>query len=340
MQLFDKANRISGLLNAEGKKEKRLYTVLSVVFFVPGSILLWEFVYELSHMIGAIASRDTGYALYELIRMLPLTLVMLSFMHFSIFLHNAFIAGDIKARAGNWFKMGLFSGSFGIIIIVLVFAGLISGSYYSIVEGFPTLMFPLDTVLLAVVFVVFAVFSVKYSGKLKKNGSNIPFTVQRHCLFIRGAAKFLGILSFIVASAGFAACYYGLSVLDWSHGALFFNIMLWMNYFTAFIMFVLYRFVFAELNPDGGTRRNCLKGLSGSFLIINIILFVLYMLSMEIYPDAPNNNAFGLLPGDFMATVSIFPFIYGLNNILTPICGLIYCIASPDSGKKKDRSCE
>lgn len=332
MLLFDKANRISGLLDKEGRKEKRLYTVFSAVFFLTGSFSLWEFVYELSHMIGAIASRDPGYAEYELVRMLPATMFMLACLFCSISLHNAFIALNLRCRVKHWLFMGVFSVVIGLAIIIYIPVGIGKSMYFSLVEGFPTLLFPLDYMIAGGLLILYGIFAIAYSYKLKKKDTSLPFVVSRHPAVLRKIGKLIGILPFFVGSAGFAAAVYGLTVLDWSHGAVFFNVMLWLNFFAAFLMLFLYRTVFCELRPEGEDRIVCLKSLSVTFIVLNIVIFILYNVSVEMYNEAPNLNAFGLLPADYTSTTNVFPFIYGLNNILTPLAALLYSITA---GRKK-----
>lgn len=322
------------MFNFKKVKENRLYTILTVIFWVLGAWMLWEFVYELSHMIGAIVCRDAAYAIYELLRMLPMTLCMVAILFFNMFLLNAYIAKDIKARAGNWKLISVFAMIFGIAVIIYVIAGLISGRYISIVECFPTLLYPLDTILLAIIFIIGSVWAWKYSG-YQTSGSEaattLPFAVCRFNPVLRNIGRFFCFISFLISICAFAATCYGPFILDWCHGYVLFNIVFWLIYFSAFFMYFCYRFIYCNKNNED--KPAFLKKYSLIFLAANIILMILYVIIVNNNVEAPAQNAFGLLPIDFTASANVFHLIYGANNILVPLFAFLYSLKASVSKK-------
>lgn len=350
------------MFNFEKIKEKKLYDILTVICWVLGAWMLWEFVYELSHMIGAIVCRDAAYAIYELLRMLPMTLCMVAILFFNMFLLNAYIAKDIKARAGNWKLISVFAMIFGIAVIIYVIAGLISGRYISIVECFPTLLYPLDTILLAIFFIIGSIWAYKYSGYLLPKDSSgslatdapaasdapaafdapaasdapaattaLPFAVCRFNPVFRNIGRFFCFLSFLVSICAFAATCYGPFILDWCHGYILFNIVFWLIYFSAFFMYFCYRFIYCKKSNE--EKPAFLKKYSLIFLLANIILMVLYIVIVNNNVEAPAQNAFGLLPIDFTASANVFHLIYGANNILVPLFAFLYSLKASVSKK-------
>lgn len=310
------------------KKESRLYTILTVILWTLGALTLWEFVYELSHMVGAIVCGDIEYTLIELFRMMPHTLTMITYIFSSVILHSAFISKDIESRIKRWRTLGIFTVVMGFIIIIYIFVGLGTGRYLSLVEGSPTALFPLDIMLGGILFIAFGFYSNEHSGKIKEFGSEIGYSSSKmNPLF--GIVKIFCFLGFLISSCGFAAAFYGTYVLDWAHGRIFFNIMLWLNYFTAPAMYFVYRFICLGVDNKNENKDRDIKKYSLLFLIINIVLMILYEVSVQIYPEAPNQNAFGLFPNDFIASVNVFPLIYAANNILTPAVSLIISSIHP-----------
>ena len=97
--------------------------------------------------------------------------------------------------------------------------------------------------------------------------------------------------------------------------------MLWLNFFSSFAMYAAYRYVFCELKPR--YRGKASVKLGCFFLIVNVILFVLYNVTVQIWNEAPNVTVFGLLPADFTASMNIFAIVYGANNLLAPIIAII-----------------
>ena len=305
-------------------REKKFYTILTVIFWVLASFLLWEFVYELSHMIGAIVCHDLKSALDEGLRMLPMTLSMVAFMFFGMFTLNAYTAKDIKARTFNWKIMSIFSYVLGAAVVICVISGLISGRYMALVEGFPTLLFPLDIMIGGFILIAYGIFARKNYIYLKDNGSKLPYSICRFNKVLRYIGRFFCFLSYCVSTVAFAGFIYGLFVVDFRHGGVFYNICLLLNYFTAFFMFYVYRFVY--VNKPNEEKPAALKKYSLAFLVANIIIFALFMLSVQLTPFAPDQNAFGILPVDFIASVNVFMPVYGLNNILVPVVAFLYSL--------------
>lgn len=297
--------------------EKRLYSILAIVLWVLGSFGIWEVVYELSHMVGAIVSGDPGYALGEFLRMLPMVLVVATFLFDGVFLHNAFVADNDKVRRDNWKKMGVFMFVMSALIVVYVLVGMITGRYFSIVEGNPTWLFPLDTVIFAVLFTGFGYWALK-----RKPLENLKYGTRHYKGVVRGIGLFFCILSYFISTSAFAGFMYGIFIMDWSHGYLLFNFAMLLVFAVAFGNFAVYRFVYRKL-PEGGKPSGLVK-MSLISLGVALISIALYLAAVEAYPMAPNQNAFGLYPVDFTASVSVFPFILGANNILVPVCALIY----------------
>lgn len=315
-------NKLANITNFEKLNEEKLYTWLTIIFWIPGAWTLWEFVYELSHMIGAIVCRDAAYAVYELLRMLPMTLCMICFLFSSAFLHNAYTARDLKTRSYNFKAMSFFDIIVAIIGIIYTVCGLITGRYISLVEGFPTILYPLDTILLSLLFIFFGLWAFKYSEYLRFKGSDLPYSECKFKPLLRNIGRVFCFLSFLVTTCAFAASVYGPFILDFRHGYIIFNILLWLNYFTAFFMFLCYRFIYCKKSNED--KPACLKKFSLSFLIINAVLMALYLITVQNCPEAPAQNAFGLFPVDFTASANVFHLIYGANNILVPLWGLIY----------------
>ena len=342
-------------------KERRFYTLLSFILFIPGAFSFWEFVYEMCNMIGSIASGDPAQALAELKRMLPLILTAFIYVYLAVKAFRAYTALP-KQRACIWRQTGLTSVIAGAVVCLYVIIGLITGQYARIIEGHISLLFPLDMVIGGVVFILYGVHAVRYSGRLgyrleqEQTASAAP-TVSTDRPYPSGPIcitsrfRFFHILSYLAAMCGFAACFYGTYVLDFAHGSIFFNIMLLLNYFSAFAMLIVYRFIYVEqpagahpvVEPSadkhqaaGHLLNDCPTGeysdvrkpslafkWSLGFLIGNIIIFILYLVSVELQNEAPNLNAFGLLPIEFTASFNAFPVIYGLNNIIAPLTALI-----------------
>ncbi len=298
-------------------KEKRFYNILSIVLFIPGSILMWEVIRELCHIIGSIVCGDIRAVIEQVKRMAPLYLAAFIFVYLACFLHAAFTAKNQEKRAKIWNVNGIVTVFLGIIQAALVLAYIATGKYEKLVEGYIYPLFPLDMLILGIAFVAYGIFGVKYSGKIAKKGSAAEY-------FDKGVNPFANIarvLSYIVTMCSFAAVVMSPVVVDWAHGYIFYNIMLCISFLTPVVMAALYRFGYFGLEKE---KRPGMQVLTAALLLVmNILVLVLYTLSVQLQPDAPGQNAFAVLPVEFTASFNAFPLIYGANNILAPLAALV-----------------
>lgn len=302
--------------------EKRFYAIDSFLLFVVGSFFFWEFIYELSNMLGSISCGSPDQALTELIRVFPIIFAAFVTIYLAYCLHCAYQAKDKVTRAKVWRVNGQITIVLGIIEATYVILGDVLGIYEKLIEGYPTMLFPLDIFVYGVLIILYGVYSIIYSKIIVENDPEAPFiNITLKNGKKRKSLGFLTGLVYLFALAGFQACIRGFYILDFTHGAIFFNIMLWLMYFVPVEMFLVYRYVYIELPVS--MRVGKLKPIALTFLCINIVILGLYMLSVEIYNEAPNQNAFGILPLDFTASLNAFLLLYGSVAVITPIVALI-----------------
>ena len=319
------------------RNEKILYTLLTIVLWVIASFALWEQVCELSHEIGAIVSHDMGYAVEEISRMLPCTLLLVAILFSELFLNNAFTASDVKARVANWKIMGFLFAAIGIAVVAYVCIRVATGGYLGFIEGSPTALYPLDTVLLAVIMAVCGFFFYKYAKYIKENGSDISYTRSNMSGVLRAILRFLGFLGMLLANYAFASCVYSIFEMDFVNGGVFLNICVFAVFLLPVAMFYAYRFVY--LKEDEENRTKCLRKLSAGFLIAAVLVMLLYIFSSKMYFYALSSNCPGLFPVDNISSTYLFPVIYGANNILTPAIALA-CnfVKRADKGGKSENA--
>ncbi len=309
-------------LGADARRERLFYLIISVLTFVPGAFTLWEIHYQLWHIIGSFASNSPDQALVQIIRMLPLYLTGAALIFMLIFTNSAYRAKSEKSRITLWIAGGTVMIILGIIIAVYVIAGVILGEYAKLIEGYITPLFPLDMLCFGLIFALIGILSLRYSKILKNRSSALPYVNDKGLFGFRlFSFGLLRALSLLIAMCSFAACIYAFWVLDLKHGYLMYSIVLWLNFLTAFAMYFVYKYIFCEMKESKrgsvAVRFGCI------FLIANIILFGLHLLTVQIWNEAPDVTAFGLLPADFTAGMNVFGLFYGLNNILAPLIAII-----------------
>lgn len=296
-------------------KERRFYSILSIILFIPGALCMWEFVFELCNMIGSIASNDPARAVVEFMRMAPFIVTTLIYIYLAAYTYAAYRAADCVKRFRIWKINGVITIILGASVILYIAFGWLSGQYARIIEGYLSPLFPLDIALGGALFVLVGILAICYGERIRAS-QRISASAELVSYF-----RLFHLLSYLVGCCGFAGVLYGVFTVDFTHGNIFFNVMLLLNYFSAFFMLVIYRFVFAEKKDTA--RDKSRTRWSVGFLIANIVIFALYMVSVELQNEAPGQNAFAILPIEFTASFNAFPLIYGANNILAPLVALV-----------------
>ncbi len=326
-------DRIKAGLDANARKERRFYMFLSVIAYIPGAFALWEINYELWNMIGSTASGSPDMAVTEALRMIPLYLVGAALILFLVYTNGAYRAKSEKARIRKWLAGGTVMVIMGVITAAYVVIGVLLGEYGELIEGYVSPLYPLDMLLAGAVFAGVGFLSIHYAAVLRRKPSVLPYVADKGLFGLRlrtfGLLRALGLA---MSMLGFAASFWGITVLDLSHGYLMYSIVLWLNYFTAFAMYLAYKYIFCETKPE--SRGTAAVKLGAIFLIVNVVLFALHLVTVQIWNEAPNVAAFGILPADFLSSMNIFAVAYGLNNILTPIVAIARGLVM----EKKNRS--
>lgn len=320
--LFSGYSRFAADLGRDGLKERRFYLIISVLAFIPAAFILWEIHYELWTIIGSFASHSPDQAAVHVRRMIPLYVTGLALIFFLIYTNGAYRAGSEHGRITKWRVGGIVMIILGAVTSLYVIIGLLTGEYARIVEGYLTPLFPLDFLLAGLLFAAMGFLSTHYSKVISRKGTELPYVNDSGLFGLRMCTFGLfRLLSLLVSLCAFAGSIWAFVVLDLAHGYLIYSIVLWLNFLTAFAMYVVYRYVFCELRaekrPAASFRLGCI------FLVINIVLFALHLLTVQIWNEAPDITAFGLLPADFLASKNLFALYFGLNNILAPLIAVI-----------------
>lgn len=320
-KFFSKEINIGSNLDAEAKKEHKFYLILNSVLFILAAFVFWEFIYELCHIIGSSVSGSVDQALELILRMLPVMITAFTLVYMCAFTFNAYNSVASAIRYKNWKRGGITVIVWGAVVVIYIIVGLIRGQYKKIIDGSFYPLYPLDFLIGGLVLIAFGLWCIKYSDKLKKDGSKLPDGSRIKNPFLRGVNGFFCSLSFMVGLSSLAACFYGICTMDWTHGYLFFNVMIWLNYFVAFAQVLDFRFLYAETKRE--ERPGMLVKLGVMFLVLNVVLLGLYLLSVQLQNEAPNQNAYSILPIDLAANFNAFLVIIGANNILAPIVAIL-----------------
>lgn len=286
--------------------------VISLALFAVSALSLWQSVYYLCNLVGAYASHAPYQALAELGRVFPAMLASCVFAGLSLGVFNIYRSANPERRRARARRQGAALLICGTILVIYIPVGRLAGAYSAFVEGYPSALFPLNLLILGVVFLLAGLVLWFFSGRLTSVTCNLP-----------GRCSVGAVFCYVVGCCAAAGCFWGIIAMDWRHGGLLFNTALWLNYFAAALNVLLYRFVYAEAAPE---KRNALGvKLARAMLFVNAALLVYYALAVLVENEAPNANAVAVMPLENFSSMHLFLPIFAVNNLLGPLVALLRC---------------
>jgi len=286
--------------------------IISLVLFVLSALSMWQFIYVLCNVVGAFCSSAAYQAFAELSRMFPAMLTALVFVGLSLGVFNIYRTADPNKRRARSRRQGAALMLCGLVIMAYIPLGRLFGAYSSFMEGYPSAFFPMDVWIAGIAFLLLGMILWAAAGTLTTVTCHLP-----------GRCSVGAVFSYTVGCCAAAGCFWGIFTMDWTHGNLFFNVTLWLNYFSAGAMLLVYRYLYAETAlekrlPLGVTASKC-------FLIGNAVLLVLYLLAVTIEREAADANALSVMPLENLSGKQLFLPIFAVNNLLAPLVALIRC---------------
>lgn len=303
------------------KKQAVVLACLIIVFFIISAFTFMNMLYGFVDCIGSIVSGSVDVALKDLMRSVPLFLVFFMSLWTLLLLQASFRKVNDEKWHKSLFKDAICIIAFGGVNIIYVIVGLITGNYLSIVEGSPTPIYPLDTVLFSVLFIILGVFVILY---LKKFGKDHSFVLEGHGQIVtkaRGAYCTFVTFWMLFALFGLSAGLYSLFIYDFKHGFAFYGIATILVYLLSPIFLGVWEFYYNELKEE--KKKEFLLPLALCGLCVSVIAVALYMISLSTGMDAPSNAGFGMFPIAFSASVNIATLLAVFTPLIVSIVALI-----------------
>ncbi len=306
--------RSASSYSEKGKKSFLILNIISIVLFVIGSFAVFSSLYMFCNMIGSIVSGTPKAALHELIRVCPIIIAECGLVYVAAFIHNWTAPKSEGKFSKNVKKNGIICSVIGAIITLYVIVGVIAGLFHGLVEGYPTALFPLDLLFAGLAYIALGVCLLVFGKKIKLD---LPYSDHK-------SNGFFGVLSTIQYMGtlyAFASFIYSFWVVDWSHGHIFYSLMLELILLIMVAMACVYKFIYCPLKKKEKNSFQILA--SASFLVLNMIVFALYLVAFSNDVAAPSDAWYGILAIDFTASFNAVTYVYGLMIILTPLIALI-----------------
>lgn len=324
---FKKENRIFSGKTKEEKKQNFLRIFICAALFVFDSFLMWDFLYNLCNIIGSIVSGTPSEGIAQALREIPQNTLAVALMHLLIWYYRGNFAVRPEKRKNYIRANAAVSAVLGLAAAVYVIAGCASGFYFSLIEGHPTALYPLDMLIWALLLCTFSVWCFANAENKEENSGA---RTAGKCFAVKIIDGIFCTFSLGAALCTFAGFIYGIFTVDFAREGIFFDIVLLLNYLTAVLQALVFLFVYRFVKDE--LKRKAQRTFALSFLIFNIVLFVLYFVSVQLENEAPNLNAIGILPVEYTASFHAFPLIFGINNVVVPLGAFVKSFF----GKKKE----
>ena len=319
-KFFSKDNFILSTFNKGQRIQSLIISLALIVFFVFTAYTFMNAMYAFADCIGSIVCGSMDSALRDATRSLPLFLSCFMSVWAMLLLQAAFRNVSDEKRIRSLKKDAIVLLAFAGANLVAIIAMLAMGKLHSIVEGSPSPLYPLDSILYSLIFVALAIFTLVY---LKKLQDKIPFQVpQRGEIVRKGRGVYCVFVSFwmLIAAFSFAAFSIGLFITDFEH-YFFFALALTLVYLTNVLFFGFWEFYYNELKEE--KKKELLLPLAIFGLIVAVLMAALYMIALATNLDAPSNFGFGTLPIAFTASVNMATLVVVFTPVIVSIVALI-----------------
>ena len=327
-KLFDKSNFTLSSFDKKQKTQSLVVSLLVIASFVMAAFTLFDALYAFSDIVGCFVSSSPDVAIKDILRSIPLFLMLAMAILIVLLFHATFRRTD-----ENKWKKELMGYSIAIIAvasinIIYIFVGLIVGKYYSLVEGAPSPLYPLDSMLYALFGIAIAVANILY---VKKYMEKYPYVVPVRSGIVtkvRVVYCFALIVYLLIALFGLSGGLYSIFIYDFIHGYAFYGVGVVLAYLSSPLILCGWEFYYNELKDE--KKKELLLPISLVSAGASVAIAALYFISLQTNLFAPSNGGFGMFPVTFSASVNIatvcvvaipvvFSLVSGVKGLITKL---------------------
>lgn len=320
-ELFNKENFVPSTFDGKQRKQSIVLSLALVLFYVFSAYTFFNAMYAFADCIGSIVSGSIDVMLRDFTRSLPLFLSCFMSIWAMLLLHASFRNVSDERRIKSLKKNSFALIGFAAVNLVAIIVMLIMGKFHSLVEGSPSPLYPLDSILYSLLFVALAVFTLVW---LKKLQDKLPFVLPSRGPIVKKARPVYCIfvsIWMLVAVFSFAAFTIGLFIHDFTNGYLFFSIALMLVYLVNILFLGVWEFCYNEIKEE--KKGQLLLPLAIIGLVASLLTAILYFVGLATNLDGPSNAGFGILPIAFTASVNIATLVVVATPIIVSVAALI-----------------
>ena len=320
-KLFDRDNFILSSASPRERGKSFILSLLIILLFLFSSFTFFDALYAFADAVGSAVSGSMDVMIKAMLRSVPLFLSFFLSFWGLLLLQALYRCGNSEKACKSAKKDAICLIVFSSTSILYVFLGLAIGKYSSLLEGSPSPLYPLDSVLFSALFLAIGIIVLIYFIK-HKDPSAIP--LMAHAMperKLRGLyCTFLAIFT-LIALFGFSGGVYSLFIYDFVHGYALYGVALILAYLASPIILCFWEFYYNELTEEG--KRNVLLPVSLISLCFSLLIVGFYVIALSTNLDAPSNAGFGMFPVAFAASVNIATLLVVFAPLIFSIVALI-----------------
>ena len=319
-KFFSKENFILSTFDKGQKRQSLVIALALIVFFIFSGYTFLNAMYAFADCIGSIVCGSMDSALRDATRSLPLFLTCFMSIWAVLLLQASFRNVSNEKRIKSLKKDAIVLLAFAGVNLVAIIIMLVMGKFHSLVEGSPSPLYPLDSILYSLIFVAIGVFTLLYLSKFQER---LPFQLpQRGEVVKKARGVYCVFVSFwmLIAMFSFACFSIGLFITDFEH-YFFFALALTLVYLTNVLFLGVWEFYYNELKEE--KKKEFLLPLAICGLVVAVLIAVIYMVALAMNLDAPSNFGFGTLPIAFTASVNMATLVVVFTPIIVSVVALI-----------------
>ena len=317
MKMFDKSDLVTSNLDEKQKKQSLIATLSVIILFALSAFTFMNFLYCLSDCIGSIVCASPDVAAHDAIRSVPIFLSFFLSLSGLMVAHTFYrneSAEILCKKAKKHAYIGIVTGG---IIIVYVIVMLIKGAYLSLFEGAPSLFYPFDAVLYALIFIALGVLVLSYLKKGSYNGPSRAPLQKRG----RGFRSFFRTFWLLIGLYGFCGFFYSIFIVDFCNGYVPYSLAMMLVSLVAFLTVAVWELYYNNLTAE--KRKELTLPLALVSLAVSVCSAVLYFLALKGNLDGPANVGFGILPIAFSASVNFATLLVVAMPLIVSATALI-----------------
>lgn len=291
-----------------------IFVPIMVLAFIFAGFAFFEALRMICNILGAIVCKSPWQALDHLERCGSSIILFAGSIYFATYIYRLFFASE--ERQSKIQKKGAITlivfGGIGLIYFIVGFAT----GLYKIYEGYPTLIYPIDMVILAAAFVGLGVFfflDKKYVNEFSIAGLVVNPELSKPVKVLRVAGFVFEYLVACFSIYGVIMCGF---IFDWRvyplWGIVFFLIM------VEVLLTFGYQFLVAPFLQNE-VRRKVSFQLSYLAFFIGLVLVVLNTISVFFYNNIACEVANGLLVISFTASFNVEYYLFTIALLVPPV---------------------